>query len=395
MDQPVIGSRDRIGEAGKPGLQRLGILQPAQPGDGTAIGDQARDGVGLFIAAHLQPVLQRAQRAVTGSQPLRLGRRHMAGCGQRGEAIQRCRAAQRRITPAPDQLVDLGKKLHLANAAAPAFQIKAGADSLAALEMVADAQRHRLDIAHRSVIQAAPPHEGPDAGEEIAAHRDITAHGAGTDESDAFPGQRFGLIIMFRRRQADRHRRDFAGRAQPQIDAGDIAIRGKITQDGDGAARDAHGSLAGILTAPPRDQIRIVHENQIGIGAVVELAAAQLAQRQRRKPARRRAAFGQRGGDGGIDGQIGEVRQRRCHLLQPPQPGQIGQRHHQRHIAPGGAQARHDRLRGIGRQGQRLRQGGFRPGGGEQRQCCRPAANQALEERCIGAGGNGGFGEGR
>ena len=200
---------------------------------------------------------------------------------------------------------------------------------------------------------------------------------------------------MFGRRQADRHRRDLARRAQPQINPGDIAIRRQIIQDRHRPPHDAHGGLAGIFAAPARHQFGIVQEDQIGIAAVIEFAAAQLAQRQRHHPAIGRTAFGQRGGDGGIDGAIVEVRKRRRHLLQRPQAGQIGQRHHQRHIAAGGAQARHDRLRIVCRQRQRGGDRGIRPGGSERCQRCLPAADQAFQKRCIGPGGNRCVGEGR
>ena len=78
-----------------------------------------------------------------------------------------------------DELVDLGEELDLADAAAAALEIEAGAELLALGIMVADPAGDRLDLADRAEIERAAPDERMDRLEEIAAERGIARrHGA-------------------------------------------------------------------------------------------------------------------------------------------------------------------------------------------------------------------------
>jgi hypothetical protein len=94
--------------------------------------------VGLAILDHLQPVLDRPQQPVRPGQivgrvgadpPRRL---------QRRQRVERCRRPQRRLSPAVDELVDLGEELDLADAAAAALSSRSRGRKSALGIMVAD-----------------------------------------------------------------------------------------------------------------------------------------------------------------------------------------------------------------------------------------------------------------
>jgi hypothetical protein len=74
-----------------------------------------------------------------------------------------------------DQLVRLGKEFHLANAAAPALQVIAGADRLPAGVVIADAGGQAADLGDRAEIEAAAPDERADRVEEGPPCGDIAA----------------------------------------------------------------------------------------------------------------------------------------------------------------------------------------------------------------------------
>jgi hypothetical protein len=148
-----------------------------------------RQAVGLAVVDHLQPMLDRAQQRIGAAQHRRVVGRDPAGRLQRGERVERRRGAQGRLAAAMDELLDLGEEFDLADAAAAALQIEAGAEGLALRIMVADAAADRADLADRAEIERAPPDEGMDRLEEIAAERDIAGDHAGADERGALPGQ--------------------------------------------------------------------------------------------------------------------------------------------------------------------------------------------------------------
>ena len=65
--------------------------------------------------------------------------------------------------------MDLREELDLADAAAPALEVVAGAERLALRMMVADAAGDAADLADRAEIERAPPDERADRVEETLA----------------------------------------------------------------------------------------------------------------------------------------------------------------------------------------------------------------------------------
>ena len=139
-DQPVIGGGDGGGGGLERAFQRGPVAGARERGHGGAVGGEPGDGVGLLVAAHLQPVFEGAQEAVAVGEGCGFAGVDAAGGGERGEAVEGGGAAQFGRAAAPDQLVDLGEEFDFADAAAAAFEVIAGADGLPRFEMVADAQ---------------------------------------------------------------------------------------------------------------------------------------------------------------------------------------------------------------------------------------------------------------
>ena len=72
-----------------------------------------------------------------------------------------------------DHLLDLDEELDLADAAAPALEVKARADVGALGKMIADPGGNLPHLLDHAEIERAPPHERLDRVEEALAERDI------------------------------------------------------------------------------------------------------------------------------------------------------------------------------------------------------------------------------
>ena len=91
------------------------------------------------------------------------------------ERLERRGRPYRRVTAAVDQLLDLDEELRLADAAAAALEVEAGAERLALRIMIADAQADVADFLDGAEIERAAPDEGADLVEESLAQRDVAA----------------------------------------------------------------------------------------------------------------------------------------------------------------------------------------------------------------------------
>ena len=171
------------------------IRQAVQRGDIVEVGGGDRQAVRLAVVDHLQAMLDGPMDTVGGGKSAGIVHRYPSRLRQRANRLERRRHAQRGLAAAVDQLMDLREELDLADAAAAALEVVAGAEQLALNMMVANPVRDRTDLADRTVIERAAPHERADLGEEAAAEPDIAGCGARADESGAFPRQRTRFVI--------------------------------------------------------------------------------------------------------------------------------------------------------------------------------------------------------
>ena len=87
------------------------------------------------------------------------------------------------------------------------------------------------------------------------------------------------LEFIMRDRGVDRQRdrSDLGRRPQPQVDARDIAVGGALLQQLDHPPADAHRRLAGIVALALRQGLGVEQQEQVDVGRIIELAAAELA----------------------------------------------------------------------------------------------------------------------
>ena len=92
------------------------------------------------------------------------------------------------------------------------------------------------------------------------------------------------------------------------------------------ALADPQRRLIGLLARLPRQGLGIVEEDEVDVGGIIELAPAQFAEAEDREAARRRSGrpLGDRRGQRALELAVGEVGQRRRHLVEPAESGEIG-----------------------------------------------------------------------
>ena len=184
-----------------------------------------RQGMGLPVGHHLQPVLHLAQERIGRFQ--RLGRRRwqVPGFHQQPHPIQRARHPQPRIMPAPDQLQRLGQKLNFPNAALAEFDIVAEQPDRAVGFVQINPPLHRGNIGNGGKIPPTAPDKRADFPQEMLPQRQIAGHRAGFQHRRPFPVLPHAFVVDDGRRHRDTGRGRRRVRPQPQIGAEDIAVR--------------------------------------------------------------------------------------------------------------------------------------------------------------------------
>ena len=93
----------------------------------------------MLVLNHLQTVFERAQPVIADPHDLRVFGGDDARLGKSIQAGAGAAQAQCGVAAAMDELVGLGEEFDLADAAAPALEIIAGADGLTCGIVIADA----------------------------------------------------------------------------------------------------------------------------------------------------------------------------------------------------------------------------------------------------------------
>ncbi len=144
----------------------------------------------LSIIKHLQAVLNDSKQLIGLAQGLRILPRNSPILCQQRQCCPRIGNAQGWNAPTVDQLMGLGKKFAFPNATPAPLQIISGTKLLPCVIMIADLARHLSDIGDLAEIQTAPPDEGLNAVEEIAAKRLIPRRCPCADKGGLFPSKR-------------------------------------------------------------------------------------------------------------------------------------------------------------------------------------------------------------
>ena len=375
----VFGSsEDKISRAseGRGLLKELSIMSLDRRQMSTQIGDEAfrpriaeknRDvadphtiggqRVGLQVIDHLQAVLEAAQEAVILDQFFR--RRSI-------DAASRCETAKRRACgsnlqlpypTAPDQLLGLGEKFDLADAAATGFDIVAGDRDSAATLMRIDLALDRMDVLDRRKIEVFPPDKRPQLAQEALAGDAIACNRARFDQRCTFPILPNAFIISERRDH--RHRQGSGCRigAKPEIDTKYVSIAGAFLQNAHQIARHSHIKRLYAVAHRQLNPARVVEKDQIDIARIIELGTAELSHPQHDQSAvlLRHTRIGKNGkplarrlsqqvAQCCAQGRLGEAAESRSLLIERPSPRKFGHSSKKCDATLRHAQAPHQRL---------------------------------------------------
>ncbi len=233
----------------------------------------------------------------------------------------------------------------------------------------------RMDVGDGRIVEVAAPDERRQLVQESLRPGQVAGAGPGLDVGRPLPVLADRLVVFERRV----HRHGDRGRPrvwpQAQIDAEDIAFAGALLQQLGQALGQLHRHRLGLDPLGDRQGVGLVEDRDVDVARIVELEGAVLAhgddeQAGQGPRAGRPLDRGQpsalprlEGGDrqGRRHRRIGEAGQGRGHLVQAPDPAEIGQGGEQVEVPLGAAQAR-AALRRIGPGRLCLRQQDLQPG---------------------------------
>ena len=293
-DLPARGThplRQRVG--GAFGTGRDHARGPAQP---TAGGEVLlrRQGMGAAHLLQLQAVLQQAHEFVALDEHPAVLAADVPGLHQGVQRLDGRQDAQRFVVAAVDQLQQLHRELHVAQAAAAELE-------LAQLQLVGDvlddAVAHRLDVLHEGIALGGRPHQRRQGLDVLAAKVQVAGHGPGLELRLELPRLRPPLVVRLVRLQRAHQRTGLALRPQGRVDLEEAAA---------GHADELRGQPGGAGIGGLGD------EDDVDVGDVVELAGAALAHGQHgqaRRHRRIRVGGGHGHRQGGGQRGVGQVRQ--------------------------------------------------------------------------------------
>ncbi len=146
------------------------------------------------------------------------------------------------------------------------------------------------------------------------------------------------LEFIMRDRGVDRQRdrSDLRRRPQPQVDARDIAVGSPLLQQLDHPPRNAHRRLAGIVALAFRQGLGVEQQEQVDVGRIIELAAAELAHGDHGKAGRLGVGhpLADRGSERAMDRAVGEGGEQLGHRFERELAGEIAERDRQREAEP-------------------------------------------------------------
>ena len=240
----------------------------------------ARQVVGLQVADDLQAVLQRPQEPVRVGERVGVGLRHVSLFGERRQRAQRVRLAQYRVAPPVHDLQQLHRELHVADP--PASPLDLGELLAATTDVLLEPHLGPPDVVDRARLQVLRVDERRHALDERRTDPRVAGDGPRLDHGLALPRGRLVLVVVERRLQAAREHAAAATGAERRVHPERDALGRRLRERSDQARGGALGHLLRLGTGVG------VHEDQVDVARVVQLAAAELAQSDHRQRGRRR-----------------------------------------------------------------------------------------------------------
>ena len=274
--------------------------------------------VGLAVEHGLKPMFDPAEEAIgVDHDPPFLGGQ-AADDLQPRQGDQGVGVADLGELAAVEQLEELDHELDVANPPPAGLHLDLGGPGRE--RALLDPPLHRLDLGDLGRSQIPAVDERGDRGEEVGPQRQIPGDRPALDERLALPRPSRILIISQSRCQRSRQRPLVPFRAEPHVDPIGHPQRRVVGQGADDLATEP-GEVLGVRQRPGAGghPFVIINENQVDVGAIVQLLAAELAQGQDHEPGglavaveRRPVLFvEQEPGEpiGPLDAGVGQVRQ--------------------------------------------------------------------------------------
>ena len=296
--------------------------QRPQPPFGT------REGVGLLALGDLQAVLDVAQEDVRrGEVPLHLGLDEPVGpeLVERGQGVA---GAEGRRLAAVDELEHLREQLDLADAPAPLLHVLVQVAALAVLAVGPRLVPGKL--LDGRVVEVLAVHEGDGQLDEPPPEVEVAGDGPRLQEREPLERLAHALVVLGRLLQRVDEVAPLPHRPETHVDPVEIALTGVRAQQGREAASQL---LVAALGGAGRVVRGVVDVDEVDVGAVVQVAAAELAHADDREPPRQRPVdrrlLGRRDAQHLVDEHVREVRElrrRRCQRLPVEHAEEVGRR---------------------------------------------------------------------
>ncbi len=352
-----------------------------------------RQGVGLLVGHHLQAMLDAAQKVVgRGERIARLGI-DPAAVGQRRERGDRLAAAQFAVAAAGDELLGLGKKLDLADAAAAELDVMTLDRDLTVAAIGVDLLLHGVHVGDGGVVEVFAPNERGEIAHERFAGGKIAGTRPRFDQRGALPVLAPALVVVERRLGRDRDLGRGRIGAKPQIDPEHVAVGRALLQKLHQVAGQPHVKADRLEVLRQLGDLRIEENHQIDVAGEIQLIGAHLAHGEHDVAGvlfwmalvaghELAAAHGvaKQMIDRGAKRHVRHVGERARHPRHRPDTADVGQRDEERGLRLHAAQYAHQRGLGARRRGTALRVGEQRGKG-----AIGIARNKTCKARRIGA----------
>ncbi len=278
VEESLVDPSDELRRAVVLGLQGVGAGEPERTSEGRARVSVGREVMGLQVAHHLQPVLQSPQEAIGVRKGGRVLVRHVTLVRERGERGERVRVPEPMVPPPVDDLEELHRELDVADAAAAALHL--GELLAAAPDVLLEPDLRSPDVVDRGFVQVPRIDELGDPFDERIAERSISHRGSGLDHGLAFPGGGLAIVVRERGGQGANQGSGATPGSERQVDPEGDPIGGGIGEVGDQVGGGGLRHVAADVLA--------IEEQEVDVARVVELPAAELAERDDRLAVRAR-----------------------------------------------------------------------------------------------------------
>jgi hypothetical protein len=272
------------------------------------------------LVHRLEPVLDIPKEPVGLLEATALAPAQRADLLQPAQGGQGSGAADAGMLASVQELEELHGELDVSNPAAPLLDLSALA--AAPGDALLDALLVLLDRADPGGVQPPVVDDRLELGGQQAPQRPVSGHRAELDQRLTLPRARAGPVVLERRGQRPHERPPRALRPQPHVDAEREPVRGLPRQQPAEALRQLRVRL------PPRPGHlpvlgRGVDEDQIDVGRVVELPAAELPHGEDGEAGHRIDQVARGRGQRPLDEVLGHIGDPARHHLERRRPAQI------------------------------------------------------------------------